>query len=107
MELSNFYETPVTVADISQWFAENGGQAKYLDPAQATVDPSNKEWLEKVHGAKLLIDYFQEFSQGRYSYIKTDHSFELTKWLIKNERNALDELEGFLIRIFGKGEKLN
>jgi len=106
-ELSNFYKTPITEGDISKWFAENGGKTKYLDPAQATVDPSNKEWLEKVHGAKLLIDYFQEFSQGRYSYKKTDHSFELTKWLIENERKTLEELEGFLIRILEKGEKLN
>ena len=76
-----------------------GGNEKYLTPPQLSIDVTDSEWLTNIYGATLLLDLFQDLSETRHSYNKTDHSVQITGWLLKNDPLALEELKMFLTEI--------
>ena len=59
-------------------------------------------WVEYVDAALLLVEYvdaalllkdlFNDLSETRVPYAKTTHSVALTKWLIENQPQELDEI---------------
>jgi predicted ATPase len=63
----------------------------------ATAVPA--EWEHSIDAARVLKEIFTELSETRVSYEKTKHSVELTKWLLKNEPEALRELADLLLGI--------
>ena len=97
--LPDFSPTPITVEQVSAWLTSKGGSAKYLSPPQQSIAVTDPEWLRTVDGANLLLDLFQDLSEARHVYIKTDHSVQITEWLLKNDPVVLEELKAFLIGI--------
>lgn len=57
---------------------------------------SASRWVYQVHGANLLRDLFNEFTEAQVEFRKTTHSYKLTNWLIENQPNYLSELTEFL-----------
>lgn len=100
--LHGFSPTPITVEQVNAWLATKGGSEKYLSPPQQNIAVTDPEWLRTVDGANLLLDLFQELSGARHLYIKTDHSVQLTAWLLKNDPGVLQELKIFLVEILSK-----
>jgi len=100
--LHDFSQTPITVEQVNAWLTSKGGSGKYLSAPQQKIALTDPEWLRTVDGAKLLLDLFQEFSGTRHTYNKTDHSVQLTEWLLKNDPGALQELKRFLVEILSK-----
>lgn len=97
--LPGFSPTPITVEQVNAWLISNGGSAQYLSPPQQSIAVTDPGWLRTVDGANLLLDLFQDLSGARHAYIKTDHSVQLTEWLLKNNSVALEELKTFLVQI--------
>jgi len=60
--------------------------------AQAPAD-----WLNKVDGATILKEMFNELSETRVAYDKVKHSVAITEWLIDNASGDLKELSDALI----------
>ncbi|MDE3040757.1 MAG: ATP-binding protein, partial [Nitrospirota bacterium] len=102
-ELPDFRTPLVTPDQIKVWLATNGGSGKYGAPSPIQV--LDKEWLEKVHAGKLLCDMFQELSEGRYIYRKTEYAVKLTSWLLKNQPDTIKELSDFLSGILASAQK--
>ncbi|TKB56947.1 MAG: chromosome segregation protein SMC [Nitrospira sp.] len=97
--LPDFSQTPIAVEQVTAWMTSNGGSAKYLSAPQQSIAVTDLEWLRTVDGANLLIDLFQDLSGARHIYNKTDHSVQLTEWLLKNDPGVLQELKTFLVEI--------
>lgn len=97
--LQDFSQPPIVVEQVNVWLTSKGGSAKYLVPPQQSIDVTGPEWLRTVDGANLLLDLFQDLSGARHIYNKTDHSVQLTEWLIKNDPGVLQELKTFLVEI--------
>ena len=97
--LLEFSQTPITAEQVNAWLTSKGGGEKYLTPPKPSIAITDQDWLRTVDGANLLHDIFQDFSEARHTYNKTDHSVQLTEWLIKHDPRALEELKTFLVEI--------
>lgn len=81
---------------IETWFERDGWLAKYFPKSEPKRTP--EIWLQKVDGAKVLEDIFKEFSEQKYPYEKITHGLQLTKWLIENRPQELDEIAQLLLK---------
>lgn len=97
--LQNFSQTPISEEQVNTWLTSKGGSTEYLSPPQQSIAVTDPEWLRTVDGANLLLDLFQDLSGARHIYKKTDHSVQLTEWLLKNDPGVLQELKTFLVEI--------
>jgi predicted ATPase len=89
-ETRGFRETPIQVEEIQAWFDNEGKSEKYIkSPKEAT---SKETWLIEVHGANLLSDLFSSLSEARVSYVKTEHSVQITEWIIENAPEELEQI---------------
>jgi len=96
--LQTFEDNKVTPETISDWILANGNN-KYIDIPVDDFSVENSEWLAKVDGAKLLHDLFVDLSDSKESYIKTVHSYQLTKILNDSRPEYFDDLRNYLIKI--------
>jgi hypothetical protein len=83
---------------ISEWLAKNGRSEKYAVKT-ANCAYGDDKWHATVHAPALLVDLFNELSDAKVEYRKTLHSIELTKWLLENKPNHLDELVAYVERL--------
>jgi len=81
---------PVTEQEVSDSLGKNR-QKRLCTDAQLSSD-----WIAKVDAARLLNDTFNELSETRVCFDKTNHGVKLTEWLIDNEPSELQELAEFL-----------
>ncbi|WP_175425516.1 AAA family ATPase [Trinickia violacea] len=81
----------VSSEDVQAWMERHGGEKKYFAPREPTAY-SDADWPQHVHGAKLLHDLFNEFTDARVSYDKVKHGVLLTRQLLPNPSGALSEL---------------
>jgi AAA15 family ATPase/GTPase len=76
-----------------------------VEQVQAMLDSSFAEcedktkWLAEVHSANLLYDIFSKLTDAKVRFDKTDHSIKLTKWLLANKPEELQELQDFLVKL--------
>lgn len=80
---------------IESYITENYKDKKYWDKKEPTIEML-ENWKDNIHGAKLLVDIFHHFSEGKLQYRKTTHSLKLTEWLIENRPSDLDDLKELL-----------
>lgn len=92
-----FKVTNATPQQIEQWLIENG--QKYCEVAIEPFSISDKIWLEKVNGAKLLSKLVADLTQATEVYRKIPHGIFLTDWLLSNSREYLNDLSDFLISL--------
>jgi hypothetical protein len=78
-------ETHVTACDVDQWLRAYGHSPKLLPPEASTLTFPDTPWYTEVDGARVLAILFQELSENRVEYRKTQHGEELTRWLLKHE----------------------
>ena len=93
--LENFSDTPIESKDIDEWVEEHRFDSKFY----SGVSPDASNWLDEVHGAKLLNAMFRELSETRYEYDKIAYGLELTKWIVNNEPDELNEIVELLREI--------
>lgn len=81
---------------VLQWF-ENKFNEGWIDINKRTENLSKDNWLEQVHGANLLNEFFTEQTESRCNYntYKRELSFELTKRILKYDPTFLDEIRNF------------
>jgi energy-coupling factor transporter ATP-binding protein EcfA2 len=85
----------ITSDEISKWIEENNKRPEYFRDKK--IPDGN--WLENIHGAKLLNDLFTSLTKERYEYDKVEHGIMLTKWLIENRLNELKEVEELIHKV--------
>lgn len=93
-------KSPVTATDVQNWLEKNKFITKYY--GEKGIDEIN--WLEKTHGAKILDDIFSYFSEDTHVYHKIEHGVELTKWLIKNTPERLNDIYTLIVEILETNE---
>ncbi|GCE05752.1 AAA family ATPase [Dictyobacter aurantiacus] len=91
--IENFREKQVTYTEIAEWVEENRWNKKYLNKDIPNLERTEEKWLQEVHGAKILNDLFQYFSERRFFYDKVKHGIALTEWIIENNPSDLVEVE--------------
>ena len=58
----------------------------------------------RAHAPDLLRDLFNELTEARVHFEKTDHSVRLTEWLLENDAERLAEISSLLVEVLeGKG----
>jgi hypothetical protein len=82
--------SPVTEQDVNDWFEKKGQTKPYVDTKV------HDDWAKTVNAAKVLNDLFNDLSETRVCFDKTNHGVKLTEWLIENEPSDLQELADFL-----------
>ena len=83
-------DVPVTEREISDWIQMKGQGKPYLDGKRSG------EWVKNVDAVKLLLDLFNELSEARVAFVKTNHGVKLTDWIIHNSPSDFQELADFL-----------
>jgi hypothetical protein len=96
--IENFRPTSVTAEEVAASISKKRREREYFAPHPA----HEQDWIETINGAKLLGDLFNEMSETRVVYKKTDHSLLLTDWLIENSPTDLDEIKDLLSRCFSR-----
>jgi len=86
----------VSHLDVTKWIDENGCNDKYLEKSLDIKETIDSNWVIHVHGAKILIDLFNQFTGHKIRYEKVVHGIEITKWLIVNSPQDLDEIVHYL-----------
>ncbi|WP_175773415.1 AAA family ATPase [Paraburkholderia phenazinium] len=79
---------PLAAGDIQVWMEHRGGERKYFAPEEPAAYLT-AGWQQRVHGAKLLDDIFNEFTEARVCYDKVKHGVLLTQKLIEQPTEAL------------------
>lgn len=96
--IEGFSEWDVAVDEVQKWLDSTGHDAKYTRVNQVDAD-LGEDWIIRVHGADILKDLFTKFSETRVSFSKTEHSVQLTKWLIDHEPEQLQEIADLLTEL--------
>ena len=91
----DFSEQPITAQEVAEWIDEKRKDKKY----GFNLSEQEGDWIQRIHGAKLLSDYFAEFSETRYEYVKTRNSVALTQWMLENKPDELKEIADLLLKI--------
>ncbi|OKH35014.1 hypothetical protein NIES2101_38085 [Calothrix sp. HK-06] len=81
----------ITAQDVEQWIKDKSCDKKYIDEKIATAS-NQPQWLEHVHGAKVLEDIFSNLSDNRVCFDKVKHGVLLTEWIINNAPSDLEEV---------------
>jgi energy-coupling factor transporter ATP-binding protein EcfA2 len=89
----SFQESPTNEEAVQKWIAAHGKDAAFK---ASQHEPYSAEWLSNVDAPRLLDALFQELSASKEIYRKTVHSVELTRWLVQNDRPAIQELIEFV-----------
>lgn len=84
-------QNPLAAGDIQGWLENRGGERNYFAPDEPTAYLTTG-WVQRVHGAKLLHDIFNEFTDARVCYDKVKHGVLLTQKLIEHPTEALMNL---------------
>jgi predicted ATPase len=87
---------------IEAWLTLNGGRESFQAPKEWQGDFKDAKWLAKVDGARLLASLFSELTTTREEYRKTQHSLELTKWLIENAPAHIEPLRSYVQELRGR-----
>jgi hypothetical protein len=86
--LSDASGRAVTVENIRDWINAKISDRAYLDgPVTEGVD-----WICVVNAPEMLYDLFNAMTEATVEYRKTRHSVDLTKWLLANKPESLNEL---------------
>ena len=92
--IEGFSPRKITPLRVQKWIDKNRQESKYYRPLKA---PSEKDaWTDNVHGAHFLEALFSEFSKGKVTFDKTDHSVALTQWVVENSPEDLFEISKLL-----------
>jgi predicted ATPase len=94
--------TPVTADEVRAWLEGHGGQRKYFATLEEPDVFGTTRWQECVHGARVLHDLFDEFTELRLQYDKVKHGLMLTKCLIDRPTDDLRALAEFLSRLVAR-----
>jgi predicted ATPase len=90
--LDDFRDDSVTSEEVDEWLERNRWNRKYFESEIDESERSKEVWLDSVHGARVLHDVFQEFSEGRGVYDKVEDGVALTEWFIDNAAGELMDL---------------
>jgi len=93
--IEDFSESRITPDEIQRWLSSTGQEAQFTRVRQPDTDLPD-DWVTRVDGAEILKSLFAEFSEGRVNFSKTDHSAQLTEWLIEHKPEQLRELAGLI-----------
>jgi energy-coupling factor transporter ATP-binding protein EcfA2 len=84
------------VSGVKQW------NKKYFDKFPSSLELDD-EALTLIHGANVLNDLFVELTGDTpLEYYKIEHGYELTEWLVANDKAALNEVKELLDNCLGK-----
>jgi hypothetical protein len=99
--LPSFKNAPISQSRVEEWISAKGQDAKYRAQSHKIL---SDEWLSAVDAARLLVDLVQSLSDAKENYSKTSHSVWLTRWLIANDKDFLQELIDYvsgLVKVAG------
>lgn len=94
--LKDYQVTPISAEAIESWFSEHAWDNEFFKPEKVTADRTHNNWLIKVHGKKVLKAIFQKFLIG-IEYREVEHGEALTKWLLENKPEELQEIAELLM----------
>jgi hypothetical protein len=84
--------TTIGTDTVNAWMVDQKEAGKYISGR-----PQNDEdWLANADASGLLHDLFNELTDAKVEFRKTEHSVALTKWILANDPEYLDELYSFL-----------
>ena len=89
-KIPDFRSMPMTLDEITEWIEEHRYSELYI--AKASKEPPVEEWLNRVHGAKILAGLVAHFSDGRFIYQKIEHGLILTRWIMENSPTDFSEI---------------
>jgi hypothetical protein len=98
--LPTFEKTPLAEDRVVGWITSNGRKSIYK---AVESEPLSPEWMRTVDGSKMLEDMFENLSDTRETFFKPRYSLALTRWLLDNDPNSLDELRNYVISILPIG----
>jgi predicted ATPase len=94
--IERFRETALAVDEVKEWLNNHCWDTKYFERSISEEARTDQVWLQKVHGAKVLADIFNTFSETRVTYDKIIYGVALTEWLIANAPGDLREISDLL-----------
>lgn len=90
--IEGFRDDPVMPEEVETWLKRNRSEGKYYEPRINELERMGDAWIQNVHGAKILVDIFKEFSDCRVEYDKVLYGLALTEWLVENAPDDLAEV---------------
>lgn len=98
----------INVEAIQGWLEEHRWSKTYFKQERLPREDqrTNEWWCEKVHGARLLQDLFEQFLIGN-TYDKKEHGLAITKWIIKNSPEDLNEIVDLLKQVLSLSNTIN
>jgi hypothetical protein len=84
--------TTIDTDTVSAWMVNQKEAGKYISGKPR----DDEDWFANADASGLLQDLFNELTDARVEFRKTEHSVALTKWILANDPEYLDELYSFL-----------
>ena len=91
-QIEGFRESSVTPEEVEHWLQCKHSAKEYYDPKISGAERTGENWIQYVHGAKLLVTFFKEFSECRVEYDKVKYGLALTEWILENSPSDLQEV---------------
>lgn len=98
-------ENLVSEEIVRKWLVENGGKEIYSASKFWRGEITDRDWLKRVDGARLIGDLFAELSENRVEFRKTKHSSEILIEIKNANPKDIRELQRYIRIIINKLKK--
>jgi hypothetical protein len=95
-QIEGFRDTSVTPEEVERWLQSNHCDRKYYDSDISEAERTGDGWMQNMHGAKILVDIFKDFSECRVEYDKVKYSMALTEWILEHAPADLAEVANMI-----------
>jgi predicted ATPase len=95
-DIADFFPEPVTADKIGAQIEALRADKALFDAGAGADEQSGDNWIEHIHGAKVLIKLFLSLSEQRVSYDKKVHGLALTEWIVERSPQDLSEVADLL-----------
>lgn len=89
-----------SMQEIEDWIKNNKGNKMFWDGKKEPTLEQLNDWENQIDAAKFLQQLFNDKTEMRNPYQKTNHSIKLTEWLINYKVDYLEGLKNELLGVF-------
>jgi len=94
--IAGFCNDPITEQEVSQLIATKSQDLRCYCPGTRAVPTG---WISEIDGATVLKEIFAELSENRVQFDKVRHSVAITRWIIGNAPEQLQEISDLLVLV--------
>jgi energy-coupling factor transporter ATP-binding protein EcfA2 len=89
--------TTISAVVINEWIINNATESVYWREEGSNHQAFSEPWLTEIDGARLMKKLISKLTETRWVYNKPKDGEFLTRWILENDPNHLEDLVEFVV----------